>query len=454
MYCSTCELEIKGDDKDTCPVCGAPLFDSHEDGSAFVNQDQAETPAFQEIIKNINSLIDSEGEPETAAASEEEVFELRDYAPDSPDVDGAAPATGGGEDLQAEESVRVMLDSIRQSIAMPEHDEQEPAAAGSDRAGSDEDPGLFDSDRPDFSDFAEVDTTSDTSAELGWGFDDAAHALPIPDAPARKRSPVFMIVLIVILCAVGGYFALSVTPDKAGRDDARTVRTVVPLAELQADAQHRQPVEENLKTPTADESVSAGEAQLPVLVNSDAPQGEQVDMLPPASEKPVETVASPAPAATEALPAAAPVAAEAAAPVGSGPVPAEVAKPVEIPAPVEPEALPVSAKTSAEKPALEQSRPAPAEEVKPAGSAAPVRAPFYTVHAGSYRTKSAATAEAERIKAKGHDAFVERADLGRRGTWYRVKVGRFKVRSEAEQLRKKIHNVLVQDSIVVSNPKD
>ena len=177
-------------------------------------------------------------------------------------------------------------------------------------------------------------------------------------------------------------------------------------------------------------------------------------MQPPASEKPVETVASPAPAATEALPAAVPVAAEASAPARSGPVPAEVAKPVEIPAPVELEALPVSAKTTAEKNALEQSRPAPAEDVNPAVSAAPVRAPFYTVHVGSYRTKAAASAEAERIKAKGHDAFVERADLGRRGTWYRVKVGRFKARSEAEQLRKKIHKVLVQDSVVVKNPKD
>ena len=42
MYCSTCELEIKGDDKDTCPVCGAPLFDSHDEDSALINQDQAE----------------------------------------------------------------------------------------------------------------------------------------------------------------------------------------------------------------------------------------------------------------------------------------------------------------------------------------------------------------------------------------------------------------------------
>jgi cell division protein FtsN len=172
------------------------------------------------------------------------------------------------------------------------------------------------------------------------------------------------------------------------------------------------------------------------------------------SEKAAETVDSPALAATEALPASVPVPVEADAPVKSGPVPAKAAKPVKIPAPVEPEAPPAVAKAAAEEAAREQSKSAAAEGEKPAVSTAPVRAPFYTVHVGSYRTQAAASAEAERIKAKGHDAFVERVDLGRRGTWYRVKVGRFKIRSEAEQLRKKIHKVIVQDSMVVTNRTD
>jgi cell division protein FtsN len=351
-----------------------------------------------------------------------------------------------------------MLDSIRQSIAMSEHDEEQPAAAANDRAGYDEDFGLFDSDKPDFSDFGEPDTTSDTTSEVGWGFDDAADALPVPDAPARKRSPALMIILIVVLCAVGGYYAVSLTSDNAGRDEGRTVRTVMPLADLQVDA----------------------------------PQSAQLVSQKPASEKPAETAVSPALAKPEALTAAAPVAVEADAPVKSKSASAEAIKPAETPAPVEPETLPVSVPVAVEKPApeqsksasaeaikpaetpasvepetlpasvpaavgkpeIEQSNPVPAEVVKPAASAAPVRAPFFTVHVGSYRTKAAASAEAERIKAKGHDAFVERADLGRRGTWYRVKVGRFKIRADAEQLRKKIHNVLVQDSMVVTNRTD
>jgi cell division protein FtsN len=263
-----------------------------------------------------------------------------------------------------------------------------------------------------------------------------------------------MIILIVVLCAAGGYFALSLTPDKAVRDDAQTIRTVVPLAELQADAQQQK--SEELTTPAVDVSAPAGEAQSPALVNGDTSQSEQVVLQQAVSEKPVEPAAFPAPVATEALPAAAsaPVAAEATAPVKAVPVSAEVVKPVETPAHVEPEALPASVPAAVEKPELKQSKPAPAEIAKPAVSAAPVKAPFYTVHVGSYRIKATASAEAERINAKGHDAFVEQADLGRRGTWYRVKVGRFKTKSEAEQLREKIHNVLVQDSVVVRNPKD
>ena len=189
MYCSTCELEIKGDDKDTCPVCGGPLFDSHDNESMLANQDQEQNSAIQEIIQDINSLIGTEGEPETTVDSEEDVFVLRDYAPDSADVDGVAPATGGAEDLQGGESVSDMLDSIRQSIAMPEHDEEVPAAAGNDRGGFDEDFGLFDSEKPDFSDFAEVDTSSDTRAERAWGFEDAADAKPVPDASCAQAKP-------------------------------------------------------------------------------------------------------------------------------------------------------------------------------------------------------------------------------------------------------------------------
>ena len=41
---------------------------------------------------------------------------------------------------------------------------------------------------------------------------------------------------------------------------------------------------------------------------------------------------------------------------------------------------------------------------------------------------------ANRLKAKGYDAFVVEGDL-KGQTWYRVRVGRFAARKEAEELR-------------------
>ena len=221
----------------------------------------------------------------------------------------------------------------------------------------------------------------------------------------------------------------------------------MPLAEVQVDAQQKQSVEEKLSTPAVDVSVPAGQAQLPVLVNGDALLSAQVDSQQPVSEKPVETVVSPAPAVPETLSAAAPVRASE---VSS----CDVAKPVE------------TLRLLSRKRCLHLQRQPP----KKLRSSSPSllllrlqsrprvphlsRHPFTRFMSDRIAQRLQPLAEAERIKAKGHDAFVEQADLGRRGTWYRVKVGRFKSRSEAEQLMKKIHKVLVQDSVVVRNPTD
>ena len=99
---------------------------------------------------------------------------------------------------------------------------------------------------------------------------------------------------------------------------------------------------------------------------------------------------------------------------------------------------------------LEPVKPEPVKNVAPE----PLKAPFFTVHVGSYQKRASAQSEAARIKAKGLGAFIERADLGRKGVWYRVKVGRFKTRPEAEKLQKKIQKVLVADSMVVTQKKN
>ncbi len=56
----------------------------------------------------------------------------------------------------------------------------------------------------------------------------------------------------------------------------------------------------------------------------------------------------------------------------------------------------------------------------------------YTVQVSSWHTKSIADQQAAKFKSKGYDAYVEKAVIPGKGTWYRVKVKNFKTMREAE----------------------
>lgn len=63
---------------------------------------------------------------------------------------------------------------------------------------------------------------------------------------------------------------------------------------------------------------------------------------------------------------------------------------------------------------------------------------FYSIQVGSFREKKNATNLMNRLKAKGHDAYLEEAK-GRKGaTTYRVKVGRFSERKDASDLEARL----------------
>ncbi|MDP8223454.1 MAG: SPOR domain-containing protein [Candidatus Lernaella stagnicola] len=50
---------------------------------------------------------------------------------------------------------------------------------------------------------------------------------------------------------------------------------------------------------------------------------------------------------------------------------------------------------------------------------------YWTVQVGSYPTKKEAKAMYDRMAASGNVAAIETADLGDRGTWYRISVGQY-----------------------------
>jgi len=71
---------------------------------------------------------------------------------------------------------------------------------------------------------------------------------------------------------------------------------------------------------------------------------------------------------------------------------------------------------------------------EPKGPAIPeVRLPTigYTVNIASFRDKGNADRLMKELEEKGYEAFIEKADIAQKGTWYRVAVGRFSSREEA-----------------------
>lgn len=59
----------------------------------------------------------------------------------------------------------------------------------------------------------------------------------------------------------------------------------------------------------------------------------------------------------------------------------------------------------------------------------------YQLQASSFRSEEEANAFAKALRKRGHKAHVEKADIGARGTWYRVRIGPFRSRAEARTYR-------------------
>jgi len=450
MYCIACELEIKGDDKETCPICGGPLSEVQQDAVALSDQDSREHTPIGEIIEDINSLIgQDEPSPEHSDSGQDAVFMLKDYDADSLTMpEGESPSAVNGqpdpdpvEDLSAQAesemqplstdvspgsdgSLDDMLDSLRQSMDLPEDSDDSRASVVemSAQEGGEDFSFLKDAELIE-SDDIPTDSPNETSSDTFSVIEENAG-----ETSESKRKPFFVIAVIIILLA-GGYYVFSIFSGDRNGDD-KTVRTVVPLAELQNDGQSMQS-----ETVTPDASVLSASAKPAPVAEEDVVQTVSSDSqkVPSAAVQPEQSKTA------EASVAAAQEKPDSSAPAATA-KPAKPAKPAADAAPV---AAPAKDTASAQPVPVSSS---PEEQLS--------GKPFYTVHVGSYRTRDAAAAEAARIKAKGYNPFLERVDLAQRGVWFRVKIGKFTTKGEAEQLRKKIHKSLVQDSRVVMNPPE
>jgi DedD protein len=62
----------------------------------------------------------------------------------------------------------------------------------------------------------------------------------------------------------------------------------------------------------------------------------------------------------------------------------------------------------------------------------------YTVNVGSFKNRMAAERLTNEMKKKGYKTFVTEVTIPQKGTWYRVSMGRFPTREEAQAFARDI----------------
>ncbi|MBX3252423.1 MAG: SPOR domain-containing protein [Myxococcales bacterium] len=73
----------------------------------------------------------------------------------------------------------------------------------------------------------------------------------------------------------------------------------------------------------------------------------------------------------------------------------------------------------------------------------------YTLQVISYRTSEEAELFAEALRARGHDAFIQEADVENRGRFWRVRIGPFEARGVAERYRQRFETEEQMTTFVV-----
>jgi cell division protein FtsN len=178
------------------------------------------------------------------------------------------------------------------------------------------------------------------------------------------------------------------------------------------------------------------------------------------SSKPQEVAATPAqPPTQSADTAAAPEKAEsttqAAQPSGSSVVAAKAETPAPVAQPLA-ETAPRESKPAESKPAVVAATvtaPAPVVSAPTAPVVVPVAnqsAGNFTVQVGSYNVAAQADERAGQLRSNGVEARVVRADIPRRGTWYRVQAGRFASQAEAARYGAELKGKGATDSFIIT----
>jgi len=82
------------------------------------------------------------------------------------------------------------------------------------------------------------------------------------------------------------------------------------------------------------------------------------------------------------------------------------------------------------------------QQVKPKGK--------YSLHVSSFKNDINAGNEVDRISSIGFDAYSERTDLNEKGIWYRIKIGPFETRNEAQSELNRLKQNGIEGRIIIN----
>jgi cell division septation protein DedD len=142
----------------------------------------------------------------------------------------------------------------------------------------------------------------------------------------------------------------------------------------------------------------------------------------------------------------------------TAPLSSPQAAPNPTPAPVQAPAAGISAQTPAvmENKSVEKKVAADPSPAQASTADQPAPRPddkdkgMFTIQVGSHKDPGAANAQAEKLKAAGFEPRVVSAEIPNRGTWYRVQVGKFGSRDEANRVGAQIVSKGAAENFVLS----
>ncbi len=397
MYCPKCEFLVQGTIKE-CPLCGGSLIEDSECEHLAGNPQEDREENLPETSKqetdspkfDLESTLNSDDEkqeirkPETLPAPEEEPpFQSDFLAEDTFDLAGAL----NKEDEKTGPSLSSDSDTLPREPELSPQSEL-PAEEGSTQE-------LLDSMLDTFDPIADPVASEIEQSET------------VPQRSSKIVPFAALVIVLVIAVAAGGAFLL-----KSRRQPSSGV------------VLHK--AEETVKTTERIQTISEPQRQKPDTIPMSEPvqvvqtAQQESEASVPEPEMSIQTGRQPADADTEP-------------PFAEKQPPIDTPETVALQAADDEPVLPAQEQVLLPAEGDEKVMP-PRQDQRPV-TPAPQKAKAYTVHAGSFKTIAVAHAEADRLKAMGFNAYVQAYSYETGQVWYRVKIGDFSSRKEANRIR-------------------